>query len=320
MPRTPTRNQTRLLRALLVVATIAFPFGLVLPILRIERPLSDVEYGVLTGIWTMLTGGLPVLAVVVLAFSVAFPAAKLTLLWRSSLSPSGETRATSELLRALGKWSMLDVYVVVILMGAVRLGVLAGVEARSGLYVFGASVLLAMTVAMLSRHLRDRSVDVGEAARKRLSSPAARALSLGSLVAFAAGVALPLMVVEKWVFWSNDYSIASSLAPMASEGRFGLLALVVVFVLVLPAARLVAFTLLRWRRAPSERLVRRVLALEEWAMADVFALAMLVVVTKASQMATVSARAGLWFLVAAAILMLGDAWLLRRELRLRVSS
>ena len=45
-----------------------------------------------------------------------------------------------------GKWSMLDVFVVAILVVAVKLGAIANVEMRYGLYAFAASVLITMFI------------------------------------------------------------------------------------------------------------------------------------------------------------------------------
>jgi paraquat-inducible protein A len=45
-----------------------------------------------------------------------------------------------------GKWSMLDVFVVAVLVVAVKLGAIADVDMRYGLYAFAASVLLTMYI------------------------------------------------------------------------------------------------------------------------------------------------------------------------------
>ena len=45
-----------------------------------------------------------------------------------------------------GKWSMLDVFVVAVLVVAVKLGAIADVEMRFGLYAFAASILLTMYI------------------------------------------------------------------------------------------------------------------------------------------------------------------------------
>lgn len=308
------RRGSRLVAAVLGAAAIAFPAGLVLPILVIDRPLADAEYGILTGIWALLTGGLPLLAIVIFCFSVIFPVAKLAVLAAALRAPQRFEAAQLDLLGMLGKWSMLDVYVVVILMGAIQLGVIADVEPRPGLWVFGGSILLAMTASALMHRARGVRARAGDAERARLARPSGRWVSVAATAAFVAGSALPLMAVEKWIFWSNDYSLLRSLGAMLAAGEHGLFALVVVFVLGLPLARLGGLGLLRWRRAPSDRLLRWVLTLDDWAMADVFALALLVVITKASQMASITPRIGLWMLLASAVLSVYDAWLLRRSL------
>ena len=48
----------------------------------------------------------------------------------------------------LGKWSMLDVFVVAILIVLVKIGPLAKVEAQRGLYWFAGAILLSMITSM----------------------------------------------------------------------------------------------------------------------------------------------------------------------------
>ena len=48
------------------------------------------------------------------------------------------------LIETIGKWSMLDVFVVALLLVSVKLGALAKVEVHYGLYAFAPSVLLTM--------------------------------------------------------------------------------------------------------------------------------------------------------------------------------
>ena len=45
-----------------------------------------------------------------------------------------------------GRWSMLDVLVVAVLIVAVKLGPIASIEVHYGLYVFGIAVLLIMYI------------------------------------------------------------------------------------------------------------------------------------------------------------------------------
>ena len=48
----------------------------------------------------------------------------------------------------LGRWSMLDVFVVTVMVGLVRLGQTASVEPGMGIVAFGAAVILTMLSSM----------------------------------------------------------------------------------------------------------------------------------------------------------------------------
>ena len=58
-----------------------------------------------------------------------------------------ERAALYRLVDTVGHWSMLDVFVVVLLVGMVQFGVLASVEPGSGLLAFGAVVVATMLAA-----------------------------------------------------------------------------------------------------------------------------------------------------------------------------
>jgi len=65
-----------------------------------------------------------------------------------------------------GKWSMLDVFVVAVLVVSVKLGAIASVEMRYGLYAFAAAVILTMYVTARVVSLVNRSGN--EALKKRV--------------------------------------------------------------------------------------------------------------------------------------------------------
>ena len=50
------------------------------------------------------------------------------------------------LMHDYGRWAMLDVMVVAVLIVTVKLGAIASIQVHYGLYLFGASVLLIMIV------------------------------------------------------------------------------------------------------------------------------------------------------------------------------
>src|SRR5690606_14067144 len=108
--------------------------------------LSGVEYLLLHGMWP--------LALVVFTASVFVPILKLAILafllvsvrrgsrWR----PLERTRLY-RLTEAIGRWSLVDIFVVTILVALVRLGSLATIRAEAGAVFFGAVVVLTMLAA-----------------------------------------------------------------------------------------------------------------------------------------------------------------------------
>ena len=147
--------------AMLVLASVLLALGLYLPLMHLEKMLFwENSYSVVTGVFGLAEDGQYVLATVVFFWSVVFPIAKLALLyWLWFGRTDRDQRATVlTWLDKLGKWSMLDVYIVAVLIVAVKLGPLAEVTVEPGLYVFGAAVVLSMLVgariARLARHAR----------------------------------------------------------------------------------------------------------------------------------------------------------------------
>jgi paraquat-inducible protein A len=106
---------------------------------------------ILSGVIYLLHHGMWPLAAIVFIASVFVPLLKLAILVfllvsvhrRSSWRPVERTRMY-RLTEAIGRWSMVDIYVVTILVALVKLGNLATIEAGPGAVFFGAVVVLTM--------------------------------------------------------------------------------------------------------------------------------------------------------------------------------
>jgi paraquat-inducible protein A len=116
------------------------------------RSQSDTIF---SGVSFMLDHGMWPLAVVIFTASIFVPLLKLLSLGfllvsvqlRSAWRPRERTRLY-RVVEAIGRWSMVDVYVVTILVALVRLGNLASVQAELGAVFFCAVVVLTMLAAM----------------------------------------------------------------------------------------------------------------------------------------------------------------------------
>ena len=147
------------LRVLIALAIVLLAVGLVAPIITLEKfMVVENTFSVLSGVLQLLQQGQYFLFVVIAAFSVGLPIVKLSLLFRLvSTRVAERERRYLHWLHVYGRWSMLDVFVVAVLVVAVKLGAIAQVEMRYGLYAFAASVLLTMLVtgriaALSARH------------------------------------------------------------------------------------------------------------------------------------------------------------------------
>lgn len=135
-------------RGLLVVAVGLFLIGILMPIFTLEKFFLVRNTVSIVGACAQLfQEGHYLLFVIVGGFSVVFPMLKFGLLWVFWFA-TGKRRQTVagfvHWVALYGKWSMLDVFVVAILLVTVKLGAIASVQVHEGLYAFAASVVLTM--------------------------------------------------------------------------------------------------------------------------------------------------------------------------------
>ena len=143
-------KKSRQLRYLIGVAALLLAVGLVAPIATLTKfILVENTFSVLSGVVTLFREGQFFLFLLITAFSVVLPIMKLGVLYRlvsRSDAMREKTRRLLHWMHLYGKWSMLDVFVVAVLVVSVKLGAIANVEMRYGLYAFAASVMLTMII------------------------------------------------------------------------------------------------------------------------------------------------------------------------------
>lgn len=140
----------RLALALLLPATTAcFVLGLTLPLIELERLwlLTDAPslLQIVAGLWE---DGETLLAGAVALFSVAFPMVKIAALHVAVID--GRPGRGLGFLSALGKWSMMDVMLVALVIFAAKTSGLASAITQPGLIFYGSAVLLSALSAVLA--------------------------------------------------------------------------------------------------------------------------------------------------------------------------
>jgi paraquat-inducible protein A len=143
-------SSARMLRGLLVLTLTLLITGFFMPMLTLTKFLFIANsFSVVSGLAELFARGQWFLLAVIAAFSVALPLFKIGLLFvllhhRDARSP-GFGRLL-QLMHDYGRWAMLDVMVVAVMIVTVKLGVVAQIEIRPGLYLFGSAMLLIMYV------------------------------------------------------------------------------------------------------------------------------------------------------------------------------
>jgi paraquat-inducible protein A len=137
--------------ALAATALILLVPAYALPVMHLGMlgmPSKDTT--ILSGVIQLWEENLGILAAIVFTASFAVPLLKLAglawLLWSARRPPADPRRLIRVygVIDFIGRWSMLDVFLVAFLSGAVRFGVLAEVQPRPGIIAFGAVVVLTM--------------------------------------------------------------------------------------------------------------------------------------------------------------------------------
>lgn len=140
---------------LILLSAWLLVMGLKLPILTVRKLWEGNTFSVLSGIQNLWHDRYYFLALVIFFFSIVFPIAKLFCLfvvWFIRLKDE-QRQKILYFLEILGKWSMLDVFVAAIIIVTIKLGALVSAKAESGLYFFGASILVAMLVSGMQNSL-----------------------------------------------------------------------------------------------------------------------------------------------------------------------
>jgi paraquat-inducible protein A len=140
--------------AYLAAAAIAYVPSNLLPIMRTTSPFGTQDDTIMSGIVYLYKSGSWPLALVVFIASVMVPLVKMFALgWllvsverRSQWQPLQRTKLY-RLVELIGRWSILDIYVVALLVTLVQLRGLATIEASPGAVAFGAVVVLTMLAA-----------------------------------------------------------------------------------------------------------------------------------------------------------------------------
>jgi len=140
--------------ALVVLAYVLYIPANLLPILESRALLTAESNTIMSGILLFWESGSWLIAGLVFIASIVVPLTKLLALTWLLVSVQMKSRARPQqrtqlyrMVEFIGRWSMLDIYVVALTVTLVQVGTLASIEVGPGALAFGAVVVVTMIAA-----------------------------------------------------------------------------------------------------------------------------------------------------------------------------
>ena len=134
--------------AFALAALILYPAAMLLPVMELQKLGHSRSVTVWSGAMELITEGQLAVGLLVFACSVVIPVLKMLGIFALSCegiwgSPTAKARLHGVIDWA-GRWSMLDVLLVAILVAAIKLGNWADIHAGPGIAAFSAVVVLSL--------------------------------------------------------------------------------------------------------------------------------------------------------------------------------
>ncbi|MBA1275985.1 paraquat-inducible protein A [Stutzerimonas azotifigens] len=141
--------------ALLITAALLYLPANLLPIMTVRSLGQGTPDTIMSGVITLVQHGMLPIAAVVFVASIVVPTFKLvgiglllvSVQRHQQLSPR-QRIFMFRFIEWIGRWSMLDIFVIAILVAVVNFGSLASVEAGFGAVAFASVVILTMLAAL----------------------------------------------------------------------------------------------------------------------------------------------------------------------------
>jgi len=133
--------------ALALTALLIYPLALLTPVMTIERLGHTSAASIWDGTVSLLAEGHLAVGLAVLCFSILAPVAKLAAVFTLTAGVrlrAHHRAATYRFVEWIGRWGMVDVLLVALLVAVVKLGDLVEVTPGVGVAAFGAVVVLSI--------------------------------------------------------------------------------------------------------------------------------------------------------------------------------
>lgn len=154
--------------AFLVVGMIAYIPAMLMPVMRTRAYTGNSEDTIMSGVFALIASGSNLVAAIVFVASICIPVLKFLIIAMLALSlqftwdMSQHTRHRLHILTEfIGRWSMIDVFVIAVLAALIQLGAIMTITPGVGINAFAVSVVFTMLAAssLDPRLLWDKQTD-----------------------------------------------------------------------------------------------------------------------------------------------------------------
>lgn len=262
---------------LLVLSLVLNVTALFVPFLDMRRGLSSSEYSLPKSVSLLWESELYVLAVVIVTFSVCFPFFKLGVLFAivcGRVHPRKRAGWLS-LVERLGKWSMLDVFLVCLMIALANDQWLVSAEPRFGILCFTFAIQLAMVASAWMTAVLEKPARLVPIPRRALVRLTLVQVFLVALV--IAVLLVPFLEIDDWLLVNRPISLVGAVVGLWQTEARTLAVIVAVFLALAPLVSSALCLLVlrgRAREHDTSRARRALIVVRHWDMLDVFALAL----------------------------------------------
>lgn len=316
----PTLARQHGARGLAIAGLLAVSLGcnvtaMVVPFLEIEIFLKGKDtYSLPHSVQLMWESGLYVIAALIVGFSILFPFVKLGLLagiW-FVMRRDEPRRKLLERIEPLGKWSFLDIFIVCIILILTNQQVFISATPIIGVYFFVTAIVLSMAAAAAMEHLSRPPAAEADGPRESLAATPGwqgwvlPPMLVMSVPALLAALEFPFLKISQFLLRGHDYSIVHSTVALWEQRAYLLGVMVALTLIAMPALTLVTLLIVWFARLDGRgrlRGRRLLVTFSQWAMLDVFGLALLVFLTEGDQLIKTDVKQGLYLIVGAIVVL-----------------
>ena len=302
---------------MLVVSLVANILGLILPFLEIDEAFhSKVIYSLPHSVELMWEKKLYFIAALILGFSIVFPFIKLFSLFAVWFMPWKSKKREKYLnaIELLGKWSYMDIFVVILLLSLTSHQGMISSTIHPGVYFFIGAITLSMITSEIIMTIARKKCN--EESPVTFTSTKRRwmifdnlylgwivpVLVIASAAALIESLHATFLRISQIFMVSRSFSISEIATLMQEQKQWVLLVIMVGTLFVLPLFRL-AILLVSWITPLSPhshvRVKHIIDVFSRWCMLDVFGLALFLITTEGKDLVKTEIRPGLYVVVVA---------------------